>query len=857
MLGHRHHRRLRGAGASAPNRFRCWISTVQSVLFPRVSEFSIPPIAHKFGGSSVANAERIAHVADLLLARAERQVVVVSAMQGVTDALIALIRRAAARDPGWRDALDALAERHCQTAKELLGSESADLLDRFAAEFRALAALVHAQSLVGFVSADLLDLVQGLGEVWSALLLDACLRARGASSAYIDAREVLVVDLGELGAVVEWTVSRARLAQHLPVDFERAVVTGFIARDTAGRVTTLGRNGSDYSGAIFAALCNATELHIWTDVDGVLSADPRLVPEAVLVERLSYAEACELSYFGAKVIHPQTMAPAIARAIPVVIRNTFRPQHPGTRITAEPSSDPPVKGVTTFSALALLDIEGAGMIGVPGTAERAFHALKAAGVSVVMISQGSSEHSICCVIRERDAAIAERAVREAFARELVARQLDDVSVRLGIAALAVVGDGMAGTPGVAARLFGALGRARVNVRAIAQGSSERNISVAIDAVDATRALRAVHASFYLSAQTISLGLVGVGNVGRAFLRQLGATRTKLLGASNLDLRLRALATSRAMRLADAQLDSLSAADELARAGTPLELERFADHVQAEHLPHAVILDCSASEAVADHYERWLARGIHIVAANKHAGSGAWERYGAIRAGAARGRARWRYEATVGAGLPIIGTLRDLLDTGDTLLAVEGMLSGTLAWLCNMHDGRTPFSELVLRARDLGYTEPDPRDDLSGRDVARKLVILARESGRSTRLEDVEVESLVPHALRTLTLPEFLARLSDLDVPLAARLDEARRAGGVLRHVARLDADGRARVGLVTLPPEHALAHTQLTDNVVQFTTARYRENPLVVQGPGAGPEVTAAGLFADLLRVAAGMGAPL
>ncbi|MEQ1894491.1 MAG: aspartate kinase, partial [Planctomycetota bacterium] len=368
------------------------------------------PVAHKFGGSSVASAERIAHVAELLLARDERQVVVVSAMQGVTDALIALTKKAAVRDEGWKQELEHLGLRHLDAAAALAGDAADALRARLEGEFASLHDLLHAQALVGVVSQDLLDLVQGLGEVWSSLLLDAALRARGAASHWLDAREVLVIESGELGALVDWPVSEQKLAAALPSGTPRAVVTGFIARDRRGRVTTLGRNGSDYSGAIFAALCGARELHIWTDVDGVLSADPRLVPEAVLVERLSYAEACELSYFGAKVIHPQTMAPAIARGIPVIIRNTFKPEHPGTRIDAQPSAEPPVKGVTTFGALALLDIQGAGMIGVPGTAERAFHALKSAGVSVVMISQGSSEHSICCVIKESDARAAEEAV---------------------------------------------------------------------------------------------------------------------------------------------------------------------------------------------------------------------------------------------------------------------------------------------------------------------------------------------------------------------------------------------------------------------------------------------------------------
>jgi aspartokinase/homoserine dehydrogenase 1 len=833
-------------------------------ILPPVPSPSARPVAHKFGGTSVADAGRIARVAEILLARGERQVVVVSAMSGVTDALIALVRSAAAREPGWTAAFEALRERHRATARELLGERAGPVLERLEGEFASLRDLLHAQALVGYVSDDLLDLVQGLGEVFSSLLLDAAVRARGAPCTWLDAREVLVVEPGELGALVDWKASAARLLAHPARDAERVVATGFVARTAAGRVTTLGRNGSDYSGAIFAALFEAGELHIWTDVDGVLSADPRLVPEVVLIEELSYAEACELSYFGAKVIHPQTMAPAIARSIPIVIRNTFKPEHPGTRIGPVSGGGPPVKGVTTFAGLALLDIEGAGMIGVPGTAERAFQALKLAGVSVVMISQGSSEHSICCVIKERDARAAERAVRYAFVRELDAGQIEDVAVTPGIAALAVVGDGMAGTPGVAARLFGALGRARVNVRAIAQGASERNISVAIDAAHARRALRAVHAGFYLSAQTLALGLIGAGNVGAAFLRQLAAARDKLRAEQNLDLRLLGLATSRAMLLGAASRDALLGAsgldpsrarDELSRAGEPLDLERFADHVQAEHLPHALILDCTASPEVAERYAGWLERGIHVAVANKQAGSGPWPRYARIRAACAAGRARWRYESTVGAGLPVIGTLRDLVDTGDRLHAVEGILSGTLAWLFNVHDGREPFSALVRRARELGYTEPDPRDDLSGLDVARKLVILAREAGWRTSLADVAVEGLVPAALARVSVQEFLERAGELDAPLGERLERARRAGCVLRYVARLSQDGEARVGLAELPADHAFAHGRLTDNVVQFTTDRYRENPLVVQGPGAGPEVTAGGLFADVLRIAAGLDA--
>jgi aspartokinase/homoserine dehydrogenase 1 len=544
------------------------------------------------------------------------------------------------------------------------------------------------------------------------------------------------------------------------------------------------------------------------------------------------------------------MAPAIDRAIPIIARNTFNPGHPGTRISAEVDRSQPVKGVTTFAGLAILNSEGAGMIGVPGTAERAFQSLKVAGVSVVMISQGSSEHSICCVIQERDADAAVKAVRVAFQRELDAKILHDVTVTGGIAALAVVGDGMAGTRGVAARLFTSLARAGINVRVIAQGSSERNISVAIDAADARRALRAVHAGFYLSARTVSIGVIGPGNVGRALISQLAASRQRLLEHDHLDLRVRAIAGSKTMALEETSL-ALGDVPALLGRGVPTDLDAFADHVQAAHLPHAVIIDCSASGAVAERYDGWLARGIDVITPNKHAGSGPLERYARIKSR----RGQFRYESTVGAGLPVITTLRDLIDTGDQVLSIEGIFSGTLAYLFNRFDGTTPFSALVRDAKTRGYTEPDPRDDLSGLDVARKLVILARENGWKTSVEQIALESLVPEALRGVELATFLARLEDLDAPLLAKLEAARAKGRVLRYVARLDASGSATVGLTELPGDHAFAHIRLTDNVVQFTTSRYRDNPLVVQGPGAGPEVTAAGVFADLLRVAASSGA--
>jgi len=812
--------------------------------------------AHKFGGSSLADAGRIRHVAGLMLDADEaRQVVVVSAMQGVTDALIG-VADAAARGGDWQAALEALRQRHLDAATALLDApdETYAWLD---AQFAQLSELLRAVGLLRQPGRAAFERIQGMGEVLSSRLLHAHLRERGGDYALLDARDVLVVQPGELGVIVDWEESTRRLAEWRQAHPQaRAVATGFVAGGRDGLPTVLGRNGSDFSAAIFAALFDADELHIWSDVDGVLSADPRLVPEAVSLTAMSYQEACELAYFGAKVIHPQTMTPAIARGLPILMRNTFNPAFAGTRIDAEGGAGGPVKGLTLNTDLALVSLEGAGLIGVPGTAERVFAALHAAKISVVMISQGSSEHSICSVVREADADAARNVLLEEFARELCSAQVQGVQVVPGISVLAAVGDGMAGTPGIAAQLFGALARARVNIRAIAQGASERNISVAIAAADQTRALRAAHAAFWLSPQTVALAVIGPGKVGAALLDQLQAALPRLRSEANIDLRLRALATSNRMWLSEHR-DSKDWRTRMDEAPIAADLSTIATHLLDTHMPHAAIIDCSASNAVAEHYPQWLAAGIHVITPNKQAGAGPLERYEAIRAARARSGARFRYEATVGAGLPVISTLRDLLDTGDELLAIDGIFSGTLAWLFNKFDGSVAFSELVRQAHALGYTEPDPRDDLSGMDVARKLTILAREAGMPLSLDDVEVESLVPEALRDADRDAFMAGLASLDAPMLPRLQAARERGCVLRYVARLQADGSARVALQELPDDHAFAHLRLTDNCVQFTTRRYCDNPLIVQGPGAGPEVTAAGVFSDLLRVAGSLGARL
>jgi aspartokinase/homoserine dehydrogenase 1 len=819
-------------------------------------------IVHKFGGSSVADADCFRRVADIIEASPNaREAVVLSACRGVTDALLNAVTLAEQPEGDMTGPLEQLWKRHEKLATELLSPSACDAYCmQLARDCKDIAGVLQTVRLIRAATYSMRDVIAGYGEIWSTRLFAPFLRERGRIEGevlWIDAREVIIVEWGPLGPTVQWAESERNLEHRLPAGFRgRLIVTGFIATTTGGIQTTLGRNGSDFSGSIFGALLKAPEIIIWTDVDGVLSADPRLVPNAQTIDQLSYNEAMELAYFGAKVIHPQTMEPAVARDIPIWIRNTFAPQKVGTLICANPKSALKVKGITTIDPVALVNLEGAGMIGVPGTANRLFGALRDAGISVILISQGSSEHSICFAVPAAQAQRADEAVRRAFDSELRDGQIQHVDVARDLAILAVVGDGMAGAHGVAAKVFNSLGDAAISVRAIAQGASERNISLVVDGKVAAKALRAVHAAFYLSPNTLSIGLIGPGTVGRVLLEQL-ASQVDRLRALNLDLRVRGIASSTRMLLAESVIDLNNWPALLEEQGVPVDLEKFAAHVQADYIPHTALIDCTASAEVASLYRKWLAGGIHIVTPNKKANSGALPAYRALREAARAAGTHYLYEATVGAGLPVIHTLRDLRETGDEILRIEGIFSGTLAYLFNVFDGSESFSSIVRTAKQKGYTEPDPRDDLSGMDVARKLIILGREMGLTLEMSDVAVTGLVPAALNACSVEEFMLRLPEFDAAMAKTLADAKAQGQVLRYVGRVNADGSATVGLTRLDAKHAFANIALTDNVVRFATRRYCDNPLIVQGPGAGPEVTAGGVFSDLLRLSAYLGAHL
>lgn len=814
---------------------------------------------HKFGGSSLADAACFRNVAEILLAQPDARIgVVVSAIRGMTDQLLALVESAEnGVDPA--DVLNELGDRYLGIATELLAADRlARVREEWGKDREALGILLGGARNGEPVSGEVRDTIAGYGEIWSARLLATFLAQQGGeqrAGRWLDARDVLRVRQAEVGALVQWRETEALFANSVAQDEAGIIViTGFIARDKSGKQTTLGRNGSDYSASIFAALMRADLLTIWTDVNGVMSADPRRVPEARIIDSLSYSEAMELAYFGAKVIHPQALGPAISHDIPIRIRNSFNPEHPGSFIAPGEQGDELVKGVTAISGMALINLEGSGLIGVPGVADRLFAALRHAGVSVTLISQASSEHSICVAVRQELAERARDVVLAAFAEELAEGHVQGVDITPDQSILAVVGDGMAGTPGIAARFFGTLGRAGINVRAIAQGASERNISAVVSSSEATRALRAAHSGFYLSSKTLSIGLIGPGLVGSALLDQIAQEHRRLYREFKLDLRVRAIARASRMIMGDRLIDLASWRDQLAASATPTNLDDLARHTHAEHLPHSVIIDCTASDDVASRYGEWLAAGIHVITPNKKAFSGTYPAYESLKKTARQGSTNYLYETTVGAALPVIQTLRDLIDTGDRIRSVEGILSGTLGYLFNQFDGSTPFSQIVREARLSGYTEPDPREDLSGMDVARKLTILAREFGQGIEIGDFDVESLVPADLVHVTVEEFLDRLPEYDDRFLQLYEKARSKECNLRYVGRLDAEGGASVGLEMVPASHPFSRIRFTDNIIQFTTERYSDNPLVVQGPGAGPDVTAGGVFADLLRLAAYLG---
>jgi aspartokinase/homoserine dehydrogenase 1 len=810
----------------------------------------------KFGGSSISNPERIRKVASIVLdaARKERVVVVVSAFQGVTNQLLECAQLAEAGDPKFQSLYKTLVKRHMAALKTLHHNRPpkhvAANLQTMLAE---LCDVLQGIYLLRHGSPRALDLTASFGERLSALTIASFIQ-QSQPSCFVDSRAIVKTDDQFTRASVQFDKTNRAIKSHFKKLFAQSskriipVVTGFIGSTDDGLTTTIGRNGSDYSAAIFGAALDVSLIEIWTDVDGILSADPRSVPAAFVVPQMSYEEAMELSYFGAKVLHASTIAPAVAKHIPLDIKNTLNPDAAGTHISHLVNRwEGVAKGITSVDDCTLLTLRGISMVGVPGIAERLFRALASHKVNVILISQASSEHTICFAISTSDAAAAKKAVHLEFRFELQSKltSLDEKNRQMIVA---IVGDGMKGTPGVSGKVFQALGRNSVNISAIAQGASERNISFVIDETQKLRALNVIHEAFFEPNKKLGVVLIGPGNIGGTFLKQIQQQQS-YLHSEGFDVRVCGIYDIGKAVFSSKGIDLKRWKELLESTPRKMNYSELLQQIAALHLTNAVLVDCTASSEIVNMYEDFVKLNMHIITPNKRANVLPWHRYKQLTELMRNRQKYFLYETNVGAGLPIISTLQDLIASGDHIVKIEGMFSGTLSHLFNYYDGTRPFSVLVKEALELGYTEPDPREDLMGGDVARKLLILARQIGLKMDMHDIKVESLVPRPLRDGKYSsEFFQRYAKYDDIMKRRLDRACAKGCVLRYVGILQ-DGEAQAGIKEVPANHMLASTKGSDNIIAFTTQRYSKTPLVVQGPGAGADVTAMGVFSDLLKL--------
>ena len=812
----------------------------------------MPTYVSKFGGSSLATPERVRHAVSLAgaaPASAGRRVVVVSAFGGVTDRLLAAVEGARTRTGEHEAILDELRARHVQAIGALAPAGEAEALRALVADlFRNVGELLAGIYLLRECTPRHLDAVASAGERASAPIAAAAFRAAGVPAVALDATTLVRTDerFGEAGVDFDVTRALVRAAFDAIDPATIAVVTGFVGATEEGVTTTLGRSGSDYTATILAEALEADEVVIWSDVDGVLSADPRLVPDAFTLPALSYAEAAELAHFGAKVLHPRTMRPLVAHGIPLVSRNTLNPDHPGTRISADGAGDG-IRAVTAVRGTALLRVEGGGTLSVPALASRVFDALAAGRLDVMLTAQASAEGSLTLAVRESDGEAARRLLIAALEREIERGDVPAVTLEPGAAVVAAVGTFAREAPGLAGRMFHTLGRAHVNVRAIAHGGAG-NLAAAVADSDAVVAVRALHEAFVRRRLRAHVFVIGEGALGRRLLALLDA-RAPALREQGIDLRLAGVADSQRMRLEEGGIAPADAADRLAGADAAT-LDDVIARLVGSRLERLVVVDATPSEAVARRHAQLLRAGVAVVTPNKAAISLDAAAWAAARDAARAGEAPYLYETTVGAGLGLVATLRDLVRTGDEVRRIEGVLSGTLSYVFNaMRDGAN-FSTAVRQAVELGYAEPDPRDDLSGRDVARKLAIMAREMGVPAEAAGADVESLVPPELAGVPVADFLTRLEDYDAAWDARLA---RAGQPLQYIARVESDGRIGAGVDAVAADEPLAGLRGASLAVAFHTARYSPIPLVVQGPGASVDVTAAVVLADVVRAAEAM----
>ncbi|MEM9548283.1 MAG: bifunctional aspartate kinase/homoserine dehydrogenase I [Bacteroidota bacterium] len=810
----------------------------------------------KFGGSSVKNTENINKVIDILQSKLEANeqfTVVCSAMGGITDLLINMSELAARGKDEYIAYYHKFRDRHESTAKELLCDEHylriADELDQ---NYSVLKDLLKGIFLVREASTRTMDYVLSFGERNSNFLIAEALQKRGIDSSYLDARRIIVTNKAFGSAKVDFKTTNQKIQDHYSNSSGLQVVTGFIAADKGGLTTTLGRGGSDYTAAILASALNATDLEIWTDVDGVLTSDPRKVKKAFTVDRLSYAEAMEMSHFGAKVIYPPTIQPAMSKGIPIYIKNTFNPSHPGTKIHKETDENfrSPIKGISALKDIALMNLEGSGMMGTPGISARLFTTLAKASINVILITQASSEHSISFAIADKDAKRAKALIEEEFHKEISSKNIAPIDIDKDQVIIAVIGERMKSVPGIAGKLFNSLGKNGINVAAIAQGSSELNISFVIDSEDQSKAMNLIHDSFFLSEQKrINIFSIGVGLIGGTLLSQIEDQKEYLRDDLSLELKIAGLSNSRTMLFDADGIEASNWKEQMEKSELKADIRSFVDRMIGMNLPNTIFIDNTASGEVPEFYKEILEESISIVTPNKIATSSSYEHYLDLKSTAKRNNVQFLYETNVGAGLPVISTLQGLINSGDRIEKIEAVVSGSLSYIFNNFDGSVPFSELVMEAKKLGYTEPDPRDDLSGSDVRRKIIILTREAGIAIEPEDVELDPILPKScVEAESIEAFFEALRAENHHFNKMISKAKADGNVLRFIASTH-NGKAKISLHAVGPENPFYSLQMSDNMIVFTTKRYNNRPLIVRGPGAGAEVTAGGVFSDIITI--------
>ncbi len=808
-------------------------------------------IVAKFGGTSVGSAKNIKKVIDIIAGKKVPAAVVVSAVGGITNKLISAGQKALKKDESYVDDLQTIRKIHFEIIEELFPENPEKIISFADKKFSELDEVLKGVFLLNDLSEKTAAKIVSTGELLLSYLLSEAMKASGMDADLKDSRELIKTNSRFENAEVNYEDTYKNIREYFSKEKHDVVVLpGFIASDNDGEITTLGRGGSDFTAAILANAVNADVLEIWTDVSGMFTANPKLVKQAKPIQKISYQEAMELSHFGAKVIYPPTIQPALDKKIPILIKNTMKPEVTGTLIRENANgSDTTVKGISHIENITLLTLEGNGMVGVPGISKRLFGALSDKQINVKFITQASSEHSICLAISESETQKAKEAVDKEFEYEILQHKIKPLIVEKDLAIIALVGDKMKSHQGISGKMFSELGSNNVNIRAIAQGSTEKNISVVIAEQNIKKALNSLHAAFFENhIKQLNLFIVGVGNVGAKLIDQISQQQDYLLKQQHLNIRVIGLSSSKKMLFDEEGIDLNNWESLLAENGEKADLKDFYNHVKALNLRNSVFIDNTANKYVPEEYPKYLKDSVAVVACNKIACSSEMEKYKNLKYLSRKYHAPFLFETNVGAGLPIIDTLNNLIASGDRIEKIQAVLSGSLNFIFNNFDDQNSFYDVVKQAGTEGYTEPDPRIDLSGVDVMRKILILIRESGIEMELNDIKNESFLPDAsLNTGSVEEFMENLKQNASHFEALREKAKKADSRLKYVAEFN-DGKAKVGLQLIPKDHPFYNLEGKDNIVLFYTGRYADQPLIIKGAGAGADVTASGIFGDIIR---------